>query len=86
MLSARFEPAAAGVRPGAWQPRHPDGSGFTGMDFDPAPAETADLVPRHEYSSASPDTRLRRLCTVMRRRAADQHEAFLARQSRRCSA
>ncbi|OKI38097.1 hypothetical protein A6A28_31335 [Streptomyces sp. CB03578] len=66
----RFELAASEVRAGAWQLRHPDGSGFTGMDFDPAPASMADFERRHAYFSTSSDTHFRQLCTVMRRHAA----------------
>ncbi|WP_328884837.1 arylamine N-acetyltransferase family protein [Streptomyces sp. NBC_00316] len=57
------------VEPGGWRFDHDERGDFAGMDFTLEPAAPADFAEQHAATFTSPDSRLVRIASVMRRRA-----------------
>ena len=64
-----YELSRSGVERGGWRLDHDARGSFTGMDFRPDRATTADFQARHEYLSTSPESMFVRTCSVQRRDA-----------------
>src|SRR5262249_61834554 len=65
-----FRLGRSGVLPGGWRFDHDARGSIVGLDFGTAPAAPDDFTDWHRYLSTSPDSRLVRALTVMRRGAA----------------
>ncbi|MGW4652155.1 arylamine N-acetyltransferase [Kitasatospora sp. NPDC004289] len=66
-LALGLAPSAA--EPGGWRLAHDPLGSFTGMDFRPGPAVTADFLEQHERLSTSPESPFVQVSTVLRREA-----------------